>query len=492
MAWHCSKQRAIGFGFGSIRRKLRRLLKHLILILNIHQYLYKTSTLLAIVLLFALHTNAQTKTQKPTRVLFILDASGSMNGKWKESTKMEMAKLILTHLADSLSRENIPYAIRVFGHQKDKSLVDCKDTKLELPFSTKNSTLLSSTLQRINPKGYSPIALSLEQSVNDFPLTKQEQRSIIILISDGFENCEGDACIASAKLQNSGIYLRPYIVGLGLTPEQRKQFECVGQIFDIQENDKQSEGAIANVVIRSMMNPTSLQINLLNVNEKPTETNVAMSFFNQNNGDLKNNFYHTLNAFNQPDTLYLDPTIKYKVKVHTLPAKTLNDVELTQGKHTMKALETPQGILKLSMMGNAKAKSIKCIVKQNGKIINVQDLNTSINYITGTYDVEVLTTPITKFNGVEISQSQTKTLSITNPGMLQINKQAGYLYIYKRDAKNHLERVYTIDSGPGKESISLQPGNYELIFRTKASTSSKASITKKVSIISGVSSSINF
>lgn len=462
------------------------------MIIRNHPYFHKKISLLAIIFLIALSSIAQTRSQKPTRVLFILDASGSMNGKWKESTKMEMAKLILTHLADSLTRENIPFAVRVFGHQKDKSLIDCKDTKLELPFSTKNNTLLNSTLDKVKPKGYSPIALSLEQSVNDFPLTKQEQRSVIILISDGFENCEGDACLASAKLQNAGIYLRPYIVGLGLTPDQKKQFECVGQIFDIQESDKQSEGVIANVVIRTMMNPTSLQINLLNVNEKPTETNVAMSFFNQNNGDLKNNFYHTLNAYKQPDTLYLDPTIKYKVKVHTLPPKTLKEVELTQGKHTVKALETPQGTLKLNMVGNTKAKSIKCIVKQDGKIINVQDLNTTINYITGTYDIEVLTTPITRFNQVDILQSQTKTLSITNPGMLQINKQAGYLYIYKRDAKNQLERIYSIDSGAGKESVSLQPGNYELIFRTKASTTSKASITKKITIISGISSSVTF
>jgi len=458
-----------------------------------HQHkLYLTCLFLAVALLFSSSSFAQSKVQKPTRVLFILDASGSMNGKWKESTKMEMAKLILTHLADSLSRENIPYAVRVFGHQKDKSLVDCKDTKLELPFSPKNNVSLNNTLQKISPKGYSPIAVSLEQAVNDFPLTKQEQRSVIILISDGYENCEGDACVASAKLQSSGIYLRPYIVGLGLTPEQKKQFECVGQIFDIQESDKQSSGGIASVVITSMMNPTSLQINLLNVNEKPTESNVAMSFFNKNNSDLKYNFYHTLNAYKQPDTLFLDPSIKYNVKVHTIPPKSLNDVELTQGKHTIKALETPQGTLKLAMVGNTKAKSIKCIVKQNDKIINVQDLNTSINYITGTYAIEVLTTPITTFNDVEILQSQTKTLNITNPGMLQINKQAGYLYIYKRDAKNKLERVYTCDTGASKESISLQPGNYELIFRTKASTTSKASITKKVSIVSGISSTVNF
>ena len=459
------------------------------------QYILSSRFIILFALLFIVagKSYSQVKsTQKPTRVLFILDASGSMNGKWKETTKMDMAKKILSHLSDSLSRENIPFAVRVFGHQKDKSLVDCKDTKLELPFSPNNQTNLSKTLDRINPKGYSPIALSLESAVNDFPLTKAEQRSVIILISDGFENCEGDACDASRKLQSAGIYLRPYIVGLGLTPEQKKSFECVGQIFDIQESENISQAQIANVVITSMLNPTSLQVNLLNVNEKATETNVAMSFFNENTSALKYNFYHTLNAYNQPDTLFVDPSIKYQIKVHTHPSKTLHDVELVQGKHVIKALETPQGSLKLTMLGSTKAKSIKCIIKQNGNIINVQDLNTTIPYLIGTYDIDVLTTPITKFEQIDILQSQTKTLSITNPGMLQVTKAAGYLFIYKRNHKNELEKIYTIDVNSTKEVVTLQPGNYEISYRAKASTTSKSFVSKKITIVSGVSTSINF
>lgn len=453
----------------------------------------RTLLLFALFFLVALDSYSQMKsTQKPSRVLFIIDASGSMNGKWKETTKMEMAKRILTHLSDSLSRENIPFAVRVFGHQKDKSLFDCKDTKLELPFNTNNQANLPKMLDRITPKGYSPIALSLESAVNDFPLTKAEQRSVIILISDGFENCDGDACDASRKLQSAGIYLRPYIVGLGLTPEQKKAFECVGQIFDIQESENLSQAQIASVVITSMLNPTSLQVNLLNVNDKPTETNVAMSFFDQSTSALKYNFYHTLNAYGQPDTLYIDPNRKYNIKVHTHPSKILSDVELVQGKHLVKAMETPQGSLKLSMIGNTKAKSIKCIIKQNNKIICIQDLNTTLSYLIGTYDIDVLTTPITKFEQIDILQSQTKAITVTNPGMLQINKKAGYLFIYKRNSKNELEKIVSVDANSIKETFSLQPGNYELLYRTKASTTSKSSVVKKVTIISGISTSINF
>ncbi len=431
-------------------------------------------------------------TTKPTRVLFILDASGSMAGKWKTETKMDMAKKILSHLADSLKRENIPFALRVFGHQKDKKFEDCKDTKLVLPISTTNYSKLSATLELINPNGYSPIALSLEEAVKDFPLTKTEQRPIIILISDGFENCSGDPCAASNKLKNAGIYLKPYIIGLGLTDEHKKKFECVGQLFDIREESNQNQAQIASVVISSVMNPTTLQINLLNQNEKATESNVNMTFSDADNNSVKYNIYHTLNASGMPDTLFIDPNNRYDLKVHTLPHKKLNDIQLTPGKHTIKALETPQGQLKINMPGNVKSKNIKCIVKQKGQIINVQEINSSVNYLIGSYDIEILTTPIIRYTNVDILQSQSKALSIAAPGNLLINKTAGYLYIFKKDAKNVSEKIATIDVNATKETISLQPGSYEILFRPKSSTTSKNSIQKKITVISGASNSITF
>ncbi len=431
-------------------------------------------------------------TTKPTRVLFILDASGSMAGKWKTETKMEMAKKILSHLADSLKRENIPFALRVFGHQKDKKFEDCNDTKLVLPISSGNFSKLSLTLESINPNGYSPIALSLEEAVKDFPLTKTEQRPIIILISDGFENCDGDPCAASNKLKNAGIYLKPYIIGLGLTDEHKKKFECVGQLFDIREESNQNQAQIASVVISSVMNPTTLQINLLNQNDKATESNVNMTFSDADNNSIKYNIYHTLNANGMPDTLFIDPNNIYNLKVHTLPSKKLNDIQLTSGKHTIKALETPQGQLKINMPGNVKSKNIKCIVKQKGQIINVQEINTSVNYLVGNYDIEILTTPIIRYTNVDILQSQSKALSIAAPGNLLINKPAGYVYIFKRDAKNIAEKIATIDVNATKETVSLQPGSYELLYRPKSSTTSKNSIQKKITVISGASNSISF
>jgi Ca-activated chloride channel family protein len=79
--------------------------------------------------------------EKLTRILFILDASNSMNAKWGEQTRIEAAKELLAKTVDSLrGTPNLEIALRVYGHQSPITATyqDCADTKLEVPFSKDN------------------------------------------------------------------------------------------------------------------------------------------------------------------------------------------------------------------------------------------------------------------------------------------------------------------------------------------------------------------
>ena len=85
------------------------------------------------ILFFAL--NSLTYSQEKTRILFILDASNSMNLKWGEQTRMESAKDILNQsLEDLKGIPNLELALRVYGHQSmvSNTYQDCNDTRLEL------------------------------------------------------------------------------------------------------------------------------------------------------------------------------------------------------------------------------------------------------------------------------------------------------------------------------------------------------------------------
>ena len=61
--------------------------------------------------------------QEKTRILFILDASNSMNLKWDEQTRMESAKEILNQSVKDLNGiPNLEIALRVYGHQSNEPI----------------------------------------------------------------------------------------------------------------------------------------------------------------------------------------------------------------------------------------------------------------------------------------------------------------------------------------------------------------------------------
>ena len=74
-------------------------------------------------------------------------------------------------------------------------------------------------------------------------------------------------------------------------------------------------------MISQALNNTTCQVNLLDVNQRPTETNVAMTFYEKNSRTIKYNFVHTLNGKGNPDTLHIDPLGIYKIVVNFLTGK---------------------------------------------------------------------------------------------------------------------------------------------------------------------------
>ena len=136
-----------------------------------------------------------------TRILFIFDASQSMLGRWQSDTKFNIAKRILTEMLDSIANlKNAEFALRVYGHQYQYPPQVCNDTKLEVPFGPGNASKIKSRLRTITPKGTTPLAFSLEQAAKDFtPCTNC--RNIVVLITDGLEECSGDPCAVSKMLQ---------------------------------------------------------------------------------------------------------------------------------------------------------------------------------------------------------------------------------------------------------------------------------------------------
>ncbi len=393
-------------------------------------------------------------------------------------------------MVDSLQQlDNLELALRVYGHQKPFPPQDCDDTKLEVPFGSLNGFEIKKRLNEIKASGTTPIALSLEQCGKDFPETPS--RNIIILITDGIEECNGDPCAVSYQLQKRGIVLKPFVIGVGATKDFAKAFECVGNYYDAAEES--SFKAVFNVVISQALNNTSMQVNLLDVYGKPTETNVGMTFYDVFSGAIRYNYIHTMNAKGVPDTVKVDPLSSYKIVVHTLPSVSKDSVKVVPGKHTIVGIDAPQGDLLLKLEGSSDYRNLQAIVRKHNEMptLNVQSFNIKERYLIGKYDLEILTLPRMYIGNVDISQSKTTTVEIPKPGIATlIANNPGYGGIYVEE-DNKLKWIYSMDENLSRESVVLQPGKYHAVFRPKNSRESIYTVDKIFRIASGASISVN-
>lgn len=424
------------------------------------------------------------KPKPTTRILFIFDASQSMLGRWQSDTKFNIAKRIMSELLDSLaSVKNVELALRIYGHQTHFPPQDCKDTKLEVPFGPDNTQKIKAKLRSVTPRGTTPLAYSLEQSATDFTPCGN-CRNIVVLITDGIEECSGDPCAVSRMLQKNGIVLKPFIVGIG--QDFNKAFHCVGTYFDA-TTEKDFKKAL-DVVISQALNNTTAQVNLLDASGKPTETDVPMTFYDAASGKIMYNFVHTMNNRGVPDTLVLDPLVTYNVTVHTIPPVHADSTVITPGKHTIIAADAPQGYMQLKMAGTGNAsRGLQCLVHPKGsmEILNVQNFGETEKYITGVYDLQVLSLPRLFIPNVEIKQSHTATIEIPEPGIAVIRKSVfGYGSLMVED-KNQLTWVYNLDDSNIMETLYLQPGTYRIIFRPKTARQTIYTVEQRFVIESG-------
>ena len=426
-----------------------------------------------------------------TRLLFVFDASNSMNATWQSDRKITVARKLLSETVKELDDQpNVEMGLRIYGHQVAiaPGKQDCEDTRLEVSFRPNNGSLIERTLDRIQCKGTTPIARSLEKAANDFPECS-DCRNIIILITDGIEACDGDPCAVSRALQRNGVILKPFVIGVGLEDEFKDTFNCVGNYYDA--TNEETFKNILDIVVTQALNNTTAQINLLDDYGNPTETDVTVNLFDQNTENLAYGFVYTLNHKGNPDTLSLDPIVTYRIEAHTIPTLTKENVKIIPGKHNIIALEAGQGDLEIKVAGQL-GKDVPVIVRKKGEMSTAHVMQTNLKerLLTDFYDLEILTLPRTRISDVEVTQNRTTTVTIPEPGMLNLALASpGYGSIAKIDGSN-LEWVINLDSGSQQQQIKLQPGKYKLTYRSKNSKQVIYTMERTFSIASGSSTNL--
>ncbi len=429
----------------------------------------------------------------PTRILFVMDASNSMNAFWGNEPKINAARRILLDALKPIEHvPNVELALRLYGHQTriEPGRQDCDDTKLEVPFGPAQADAIRRVMTDVRCLGTTPIARSLERSAGDFPDTKA--RNVIILITDGIEACDEDPCAVSRALQSKGIILKPFVIGIGLEDAGKYNLKCVGNYYDA-TTPEMFERVLA-VVVDQALNSTTTQLFLVADDAKPTETDVPVTFYDQRTGQQRYNFVHTMNVRGEPDTLTIDPVFTYRVVAHTVPPSVKENVAIEPARHNIITLAAGQGDLELHAEGGpALGGELQCLVRKHGEMatLNAQRMNSVKRYRTGTYDLEVLTLPRTYIPDVTIHQGTTTPVIIPQSGVLNVSASApGPGAVFQRTGAD-LQWVIDLNPNEARNQFRLQPGDYKVIYRSANSNQTVFSIERDVVVKSGQSVTID-
>jgi len=166
------------------------------------------------------------KLGRPHNVLVILDISGSMREPLGDSSRMDVAKKILARYIDALP-SGMKTGFVIYGK------TDCGDESVELvaPVGRLNRAALKGRIASLEPRGSTPIALTLGK-VSGYFKGFEPDNNHLILISDGMESCGGDPIGAIMELKESEANPEVTVIGLGVNAATRAQLSRIAASSD--------------------------------------------------------------------------------------------------------------------------------------------------------------------------------------------------------------------------------------------------------------------
>ncbi len=163
----------------------------------------------------------ETLLKDTSNVMIVLDGSGSMNQGWGGgASKFEAARDAVT-----ATTANMPSATRsgaiTFGHRRN---FDCSDIEV-LTNPTATPAALARALRAEAPqeRGMRPLADAIETAAAR--LSQQAGPGAIVVLTDGAEECGGNACALSAPLAQMQIPV--HLIGMGMDASDAALLRCL-------------------------------------------------------------------------------------------------------------------------------------------------------------------------------------------------------------------------------------------------------------------------
>jgi len=168
-------------------------------------------------------TLAEDQSKNAGRAILVLDSSGSMWGKVKGRTKVDIAQESILRLMKAWD-PNIELGLIAYGHRRKD---DCNDIELILPVALHRPKDVVKAIKHLNAKGLTPLSAAVKMAAQTLRYSKE--RATVILVSDGIETCGMDPCAVAEELERSGVSFTAHVIGFDLKKEELADLQCLAE-----------------------------------------------------------------------------------------------------------------------------------------------------------------------------------------------------------------------------------------------------------------------
>jgi len=155
--------------------------------------------------------------------MIVFDSSGSMARRHAGSVQIDIARRAIASVLPSVTRHRRTGLITYGGIDRPA----CRDVVVRVELGAGNAQRIVSKLRHASALG--PTALTLGVRTAADILLQQGAPGVIVLITDGLENCGGNTCALANELRAMRPTIRVHVISFFLQSTKTDTLTCLSQ-----------------------------------------------------------------------------------------------------------------------------------------------------------------------------------------------------------------------------------------------------------------------
>lgn len=153
--------------------------------------------------------------------MLVFDASGSMGVYRDGLRKIDLAREAIATVLPAVTQRRRAGLV-TYGGEPSQS---CGGVSLRLPPMADSAGLIAAQLGLLEPAGQTPLSPAVLLAAQT--LHGSGKPGIVVLVTDGLENCGFNACAVGAKIAQEMAQVRVHVIGFDLGNQNEAQIACL-------------------------------------------------------------------------------------------------------------------------------------------------------------------------------------------------------------------------------------------------------------------------